>query len=54
MCRPHLGLCPEGNVPLQGRQGSRGCIPDAPGEIQPDHTKKHVVWISPIGAQMAR
>ena len=31
--RPHLGLCPEANVPLQGRQGSRGCIPDAPGEI---------------------
>ena len=30
--RPHLGLCPEANVPLQGRQGSRGCIPDAPGE----------------------
>ena len=29
--RPHLGLCPEANVPLQGRQGSRGCIPDAPG-----------------------
>ncbi|HJW35344.1 MAG TPA: nuclear transport factor 2 family protein, partial [Actinomycetes bacterium] len=26
--RPHLGLCPEANVPLQGRQGSRGCIPD--------------------------
>ena len=30
--RPHLGLCPEANVPPQGRQGSRGCIPDAPGE----------------------
>ena len=30
--RPHLGLCPEANVPLQGRQGSGGCIPDAPGE----------------------
>ena len=30
--RPHLGLCPEANVPLQRRQGSRGCIPDAPGE----------------------
>ena len=29
--RPHLGLCPEANVPLQGRQGSRVCIPDAPG-----------------------
>ena len=29
--RPHLGLCPEANVPLQGRQGSRGCIPDSPG-----------------------
>src|SRR5574341_758256 len=22
--RPHLGLCPEANVPLQGRQGSLG------------------------------
>src|SRR5574337_279218 len=30
--RPHVGLCPEANVPLQGRPGSRGCIPDAPGE----------------------
>src|SRR5574341_882346 len=29
--RPHLGLCPEAEVPLQGRPGSRGCIPDAPG-----------------------
>ena len=29
--RPHLGLCPESNVPLQGRQGSRGCIPDSTG-----------------------
>ena len=30
--RPHLGLCQEANVPLQGRQGSRDCIPDSPGE----------------------
>ena len=30
--RPHLGLFPGPNVPLQGRQGSRGCIPDPPGE----------------------
>ena len=30
--RPHLGLCPEANVPLQGRQGSGGCIPDLPEE----------------------
>ena len=30
--RPHLVLCPETNVPLQGRQGSRGCIPDSPVE----------------------
>src|SRR5574341_1381102 len=30
--RPHLGLCPEAELPLQGRPGSRGCIPDAPGE----------------------
>ena len=30
--RPHLGLCPETNVPLQGRNGSRGCIQDSPGE----------------------
>ena len=30
--RPHLGLCPEANVPGQGQQGSRGCIPDSPGE----------------------
>ena len=27
---PPLGLCPETNVPLQGRQGSRGCVPDSP------------------------
>ena len=37
--RPHLGLCSEANVPLQGRQGSRGCIPDAPGE-----TGIHLEW----------
>ena len=30
--RPHLGLCPEANVPLQGRQGYRGCIPDSLSE----------------------
>ena len=28
--RPHLGLFPGPNVPLQGRQGSRGCIPGSP------------------------
>ena len=30
--RPHLGLCAEANVPVQGRHRSRGCIPDSPGE----------------------
>ena len=30
--RPHLGLCLEANVPLQGRQGSQVCIPDSAGE----------------------
>ena len=30
--KPHLGLCPETNVPLQGRLGSWGCIPYSPGE----------------------
>ena len=35
----HLGLCPEAHVPLQGRPGSRGCIPDAPGE-----TGIHLEW----------
>ena len=30
--RPHLGVCPGPNVPLQGRQRSRGCILDAPEE----------------------
>ena len=30
--RPRLGLCPETIFPLQGRQGSRGCIPDSAGE----------------------
>ena len=29
---PHLGLCPGPNVPLQGRQGSRVCIPGSPWE----------------------
>ena len=28
--RPHLCLCLGPNVPLQGRQGSRGCILDSP------------------------
>ena len=30
--RPHLGLCPEANVPLQVGQESRCCFPDSPGE----------------------
>ena len=30
--RPHLGVCPGPSAPLQGRQGSRGCIPCSPGE----------------------
>src|SRR5574339_136376 len=34
-----LVLAPEANGPLQGRQGSRGCIPDAPGE-----TGIHLEW----------
>ena len=25
-------VCPGPNIPLQGRQGSRGCIPGSPGE----------------------
>src|SRR5574337_786412 len=37
--RPHRGLCPEAEVPLQGRPGSRGGIPDAPGE-----TGIHLEW----------
>ena len=32
---PHIGLCAEANIPLQGRQGSRGCIVDSPGESGP-------------------
>ena len=31
--RPHLGVCPGPNIPLQGRQGSRGCIPGSPGDV---------------------
>ena len=30
--RPHLGVCLGPNIPLQGMQGSRGCIPGSPGE----------------------
>ena len=30
--RPHLGMCPGPTIPLQGRQGSRGCMPGSPGE----------------------
>ena len=30
--RPHLGVCLGPNSPLKGRQGSRGCIPESPGE----------------------
>ena len=37
--RPHLGLCLEANVPLQGRPGSPGCIPDTAGE-----TGIHLEW----------
>ena len=29
---PHLGVCPGPNIPLQGRKGSRGCIPGSSGE----------------------
>ena len=32
--RPHLSVCPGPNFPLQGRQGSRGCIPGSPGEAE--------------------
>ena len=35
----NLVMCPEANVPLQGRQASRGCIPDTPGE-----TGLHLEW----------
>ena len=30
--RPHLGVCPGPNIPLQGRQGSWGCTTGSPGE----------------------
>ena len=30
---PHLALCSGPNGPLQGRQGSRGCIRDSPEEL---------------------
>ena len=29
---PHRSVCPRPNIPLQGRQGSRSCIPGSPGE----------------------
>ena len=35
----NTGFWTQANVPLQGRQGSRGCIPDAPGE-----TGIHLEW----------
>ena len=31
--RPHLGLRPGANVPLQGRQASRGCIQESPRKL---------------------
>ena len=48
--RPHLDLCPEANVPLQVRQGSRGCIPDGPGE-----TGIHLEWMqsTPLCSRVA-
>ena len=48
--RPHLGLCPETNVPLLVQQGSRGCIPDSPGE-----TGIHLEWKqrSPLCSRVA-
>ena len=48
--KPHVGLSPEANVSLQGRQGSRGCIPDAPGE-----TGIHLEWKqrSPLCSRVA-
>ena len=46
----HLGLCPEAEVPLQGRPWSGGCIPDAPGE-----TGIHLEWKhrSPLCSRVA-
>ena len=41
---------PEASVPLQGRQGSRGCIPEAPGA-----TGIHLEWkqSTPLCSRMA-
>ena len=30
--KPHPGVCPGPNSPLKGRQASRDCTPDSPGE----------------------
>ena len=43
--RPHLGLCPGHNVPLQGQQGSRGCMPDSP-EVRPHLEGKQSTLLS--------
>ena len=43
--RPHLGFCPGHNVPLQGQQGSRGCIPDSP-EVRPHLEGKQSTLLS--------
>ena len=43
--RPHLGFCPGHNVPLQGQQGSRGCIPDSP-KVRPHLEGKQSTLLS--------
>ena len=44
--RPHLGLGPGRNVPLQGRQGYRGRIPVSPGGPQLSLETRMEDWTS--------
>ena len=41
--RPHLSVCPGPNFPLQGRQGSRGCIPGSRGSVQQGKSRRDLL-----------
>ena len=50
--RPHLGVCPGPNIPLQGRQGSRGCIPGSPGESGLVYPERNYILVGGTGLYM--
>ena len=53
MAMKNLGLCPGLNVPLKGRQGSQGGVPDSPGSNPgPLHWEDGVLATGPPGKSL--